>query len=161
MGGAKRNPRITTENVQSRVAAKRIPRRHLSRRSAADDFRFADRGFRFAPPTAAHIAALRASDVDAITRQTNLRIMTTTLSADGLIEIPETFRKADALKPGQRCEIERVGQGEYRLSVDVVATGASGERLIDVLLDCPVKDWWTEPERTERTSLQPPPLFSE
>ena len=35
--------------------------------------------------------------------------MTTTLSADGFIEIPEVFRKADALAQGQTCEIERLG----------------------------------------------------
>ncbi len=34
--------------------------------------------------------------------------MTTILSANGLLEIPEEFRKADDLKPGQRCDIERV-----------------------------------------------------
>ncbi len=43
--------------------------------------------------------------------------MTTILSANGFIQIPEEFRKADALKPGQRCEIERLGQGEYRVRV--------------------------------------------
>lgn len=43
--------------------------------------------------------------------------MTTILSDNGLIEIPEVFRKADSLKPGQRCDIERVGEGEYRVRV--------------------------------------------
>jgi bifunctional DNA-binding transcriptional regulator/antitoxin component of YhaV-PrlF toxin-antitoxin module len=86
--------------------------------------------------------------------------MTTVLSADGLIEIPEAFRKADALKPGQRCDIERVGEGEYRVSVQV-ADDLPKERLIDVLRSCPVKDWWVEPDRSERTTLEPSTLFAE
>ena len=88
--------------------------------------------------------------------------MTTILSANGLIEIPEEFRKADSLKPGQRCEIERVGHGEYRVRVkEQPANGQPKERLIDVLLSCPVKDWWVEPDRSERTSNLPPTLFGE
>jgi bifunctional DNA-binding transcriptional regulator/antitoxin component of YhaV-PrlF toxin-antitoxin module len=86
--------------------------------------------------------------------------MTTVLSADGLIEIPEAFRKADSLKPGQRCDIERVGEGEYRVSVQV-ADDLPKERLIDVLRSCPVKDWWVEPDRSERTTLEPSTLFAE
>jgi len=86
--------------------------------------------------------------------------MTTVLSADGLIEIPEVFRKADSLKPGQRCDIERVGEGEYRVSVQV-ADDLPKERLIDVLRSCPVKDWWVEPDRGERTTLEPSTLFAE
>ena len=88
--------------------------------------------------------------------------MTTILSAECLLEIPEEFRKADALRPGQRCEIERVGHGEYRVMVsDAAATDAPKERLIDVLRSCPVKDWWVEPDRSERTALESPGLFAE
>jgi hypothetical protein len=90
--------------------------------------------------------------------------MTITQSANGLLEIPEVFRKADALKPGQRCDIERVGEGDYRVRVEKVAdTADTGpkERLIDVLLSCPVKDWWVEPDRSERTSFRQPCLFDE
>ena len=88
--------------------------------------------------------------------------MTTILSANGLIEIPEVFRNADSLKPGQRCEIERVGQGEYRLRMgEAVSPEEPKESLIDVLRSCPVKDWWVEPDRSERTSMLPPTLFSE
>jgi hypothetical protein len=88
--------------------------------------------------------------------------MTTTLSANGLLEIPEVFRKADALKPGQPCEIERVGHGEYHVRVnELVLPHEPKERLVDVLRSCPVKDWWLEPDRSERTSLEPPALFAE
>ena len=86
--------------------------------------------------------------------------MTTILSANGLIEIPEEFRKADALKPGQRCDIERVGHGEYRVRI---ADGAGGQskNWVEWLLACPEKGWFAEPDRSERTSLQPPTHFAE
>ena len=78
--------------------------------------------------------------------------MTTILSANGLIEIPEEFRKADSLKPGQRCEIERVGHGEYRVRVEEQpANGQPKERLIDLLLNCPVKGFYVPMDRTETT----------
>lgn len=85
--------------------------------------------------------------------------MTAILSKDGLIEIPEAFRKADDLKPGQHCDIERVRHGEYRLTV--ADDTLPKERLIDVLRSCPVKDWWSESDRSERTSLEAPTLFAE
>ena len=86
--------------------------------------------------------------------------MTTFLSANGLIEIPEVFRKTDALKPGQRCEVERVGQGEYRVRVDDSIGGTeSRERLIDVLLRCPVKDFFVPMERSETTNDLKPGMF--
>ncbi len=88
--------------------------------------------------------------------------MTTFLSANGLLEIPEVFRKADALKLGQHCDIERVSQGQYWVRiVDEPSAAEPKERLIDVLRSCPVKDWWVEPDRSERTSLEPPTLFAE
>lgn len=88
--------------------------------------------------------------------------MTTHLSPNGLLEIPEEFRKADDLKPGQRCEIERLGHGEYHVRVrEEISEGEQKERLFDVLRSCPVKDWWVEPDRGERTSLEPSPLFAE
>ena len=78
--------------------------------------------------------------------------MTTILSANGLIEIPEEFRKADSLKPGQRCEIERVGHGEYRVRVEEQpADGQPKESLVDLLLNCPVKGFYVPMDRTETT----------
>jgi bifunctional DNA-binding transcriptional regulator/antitoxin component of YhaV-PrlF toxin-antitoxin module len=84
--------------------------------------------------------------------------MTAILSTDGTIQIPDQFREADHLAPGQSCEIERLGQGEYLLTVIPVR---AKERLMDVLRSCPVRDWWVEPDRGERTSLETPRLFSE
>jgi hypothetical protein len=87
--------------------------------------------------------------------------MITTLSADGSLPLPESFRDADELKPGQRCEIERLGRGDYRVRVTVMETTSAKPRLIDVLRDCPVKDWWREADRSERTSLEASRLFEE
>jgi bifunctional DNA-binding transcriptional regulator/antitoxin component of YhaV-PrlF toxin-antitoxin module len=84
--------------------------------------------------------------------------MTAILSADGTIQIPEEYRQADHLVPGQPCEIERVGQGHYRV---IAAPVPAKERLIDVLRSCPVRDWWVEPDGGERTTLESPRLFSE
>ena len=78
--------------------------------------------------------------------------MTTILSANGLIEIPEEFRNADSLKPGQRCEIERVGHGEYHVRVgEQPADGQPKESLVDLLLNCPVKGFYVPMDRTETT----------
>ena len=67
--------------------------------------------------------------------------MTTILSADGLLEIPEVFREADPLKPGQLCEIERVAAGDYRVHLKAEPPMMK-ESWVQILRDCPVKDWW-------------------
>ena len=78
--------------------------------------------------------------------------MTTILSAKGSIEIPEVFRKADALEAGQRLEIERVGHGEYRVLASGLVSRAEQEgSLVDLLLSCPVKDFFAPMERNETT----------
>lgn len=59
--------------------------------------------------------------------------MTTILSVNGLLEIPEAFRRADDLKPGQTCEIERLGNGEYRREL---ASGCKSEQESNGPLDC-------------------------
>ena len=86
--------------------------------------------------------------------------MTTILSAKGLIEIPEEFRKADALEAGQRLEIERVGQGEYRvLASESVSQGNPAESLVDILLSCPVKDFFAPMDRADTTDDLKPAGF--
>ena len=88
--------------------------------------------------------------------------MTTILSPRGLLEIPEAFRVADNLRPGQPCEIDRVGKGEYLVRVaESVSEGERAQALLGVLSSCPVKDWWVEPDRSERTTLDASPLFAE
>jgi bifunctional DNA-binding transcriptional regulator/antitoxin component of YhaV-PrlF toxin-antitoxin module len=89
--------------------------------------------------------------------------MTATISAQGLIEIPVSFREADHITPGQRCEIERVGEGSYAIHLlkDSPSVKRPKRRLVEVLLDCPAKGWWEESTTSERTTLEPPTLFSE
>ena len=88
--------------------------------------------------------------------------MTTILSARGLLEIPEVFRMEDNLRPGQPCEIDRVGKGEYLVRVaEAASEGERAQALLGVLSSCPVKDWWVEPDRSERTTLDASPLFAE
>jgi hypothetical protein len=75
--------------------------------------------------------------------------MTTILTATGQIEIPELFRKEDALHAGQRCDIQRMGRGEYHVRVEE-PSGDDGD-WVDVLLSCPEKGWFEPIERTETT----------
>ena len=86
--------------------------------------------------------------------------MTSILTASGLLEIPEVFRKTDALKPGQRCDIERLGQGEYRVRVEK-AVDVEAPDLVSWLFSCPEKDWLEQPDRRERKTLKPSTLFEE
>ena len=86
--------------------------------------------------------------------------MTAILSENGNIEIPEIFRKADALRAGQRCEIERVGEGEYKLHM-TKHVSTSEVNWVEWLLNCPEQDWFEEPDRRELTSLQTPTHFAE
>ena len=86
--------------------------------------------------------------------------MTTILKANGLLEIPEEFRKADALKLGQRFEIERVGQGKYQVRVEH-GFEATAPDLVTWLQACPEKDWWVETNHSKSTSLKPYTLFDE
>lgn len=86
--------------------------------------------------------------------------MTTVLSANGLIEIPEEFRHADSLQAGQRCDVERVGRGEYHVRVSEPSPGAA-PGWVDWLLACPEKGWLGMPDRSEMTSLETPAHFAE
>jgi hypothetical protein len=85
--------------------------------------------------------------------------MTRILSANGLLEIPEAFRKADALKPGQRCEIERVSHGQYRVSVQDETPTEPEKSWVDILLACPVKGWYEPMERGQTTDDLKPLSF--
>ena len=67
--------------------------------------------------------------------------MTTTISADGCIRLPDLFREEDAIAPGQRCEIERESCGVYRVKVEDAAPPRK-ESWLAILRACPEKDWW-------------------
>lgn len=84
--------------------------------------------------------------------------MTTTINADGLVQIPEAFRESDAIEAGQRFEIERLGRGEYRLRAEQ-PHGKSSAGLVDLLLACPVKGFFTGQGQTETTDDLAPLSF--
>ena len=74
--------------------------------------------------------------------------MNTSISSKGQIVLPAKLRKQDAIEPGQQFEIERIGRGEYRLKRK---TKRTNEGLVDLLLACPVKDWFVPMDRSEST----------
>ena len=66
--------------------------------------------------------------------------MRTTVSTNGQIVLPAEFCQRDGIQPGQEFEVERVNAGEYRL---LRMTPASNEGLVDWLLACPEKGYFT------------------
>jgi hypothetical protein len=86
--------------------------------------------------------------------------MITVLTTNGLIEIPDEYRRVDSLQPGQKCDIERLGCGEYRVRFSD-SDGTSERNWVEWLLECPEKGWFVEPDRSEMTSLEPPRTFAE
>jgi AbrB family looped-hinge helix DNA binding protein len=74
--------------------------------------------------------------------------MVTTVSSKGQIVLPAQLRQQDRIEPGQRFEVERIESGEYRLRR---LAGRRNRGLVELLLACPVKDWFTPVDRTERT----------
>jgi AbrB family looped-hinge helix DNA binding protein len=72
----------------------------------------------------------------------------TTVSSKGQIVLPAELREQDDVKPGQRFEIERIDRGEYRLRR---TAGHRDQGLVELLLACPVKDWFVPLDREETT----------
>ena len=66
--------------------------------------------------------------------------MTTSISKDGRIELPAAMRRRDRVKPGQEFTVERLGPGKYQFTR---AREAENMGLVDLLLACPVKDWYS------------------
>lgn len=75
--------------------------------------------------------------------------MKTTVSSKGQIILPAEIRRRDHIEPGQEFEVERIDQGEYRLSR---ASRPRNAGLVKLLLACPVKGWFKPAKRTETTS---------
>jgi AbrB family looped-hinge helix DNA binding protein len=75
--------------------------------------------------------------------------MKTTVSSKGQIVLPAEIRQEDDIKPGQRFEIERLERGTYRLTRTELR---ANEGLVDLLLACPVKDWFEPQDRAETTA---------
>ena len=78
--------------------------------------------------------------------------MKTTISTKGQIVIPAEFRRLDAIEPGQEFEVERTEAGEYRLSL---REPPPNEGLVDWLLECPGKGYFTPIESESTETLGP------
>jgi len=72
----------------------------------------------------------------------------TTMSTKGQILLPAELRRQDHLSPGQEFEIDRINEGEYRLTRTAKPRNRS---LVTLLLACPVKGWFKPAARTETT----------
>ena len=75
--------------------------------------------------------------------------MKTTISSKGQLVLPLSLREQDGIEAGQVFSIERVKSGEYRL----VRRKRSNDGLVDSLLACPEKDWFTPLESESTDSL--------
>jgi AbrB family looped-hinge helix DNA binding protein len=75
-------------------------------------------------------------------------MMKTIISSKGQIVLPAEFRREDGIEPGQEFEIERVDRGEYLLKRTRLQRN---EGLVQLLLACPIKDWFQPASRTEST----------
>ena len=64
--------------------------------------------------------------------------MKTRMSSKGQIVLPAEVRKQDHIEVGEEFDIQRVGEGEYRL----LRRRATNEGLVDWLLACPEKDFF-------------------
>jgi AbrB family looped-hinge helix DNA binding protein len=76
--------------------------------------------------------------------------MTTTVSTKGQIVLPAEIRLQDDIEPGQEFEVQRIDRGEYRL---VRRNPPANEGLVDWLLRCPEKDFFTPIESESTDTL--------
>lgn len=87
--------------------------------------------------------------------------MTATISANGFIEIPPLFRESDRVRDGQTCDIERLARGEYRLRVRMDDQPAQpGQSWLDILFDCPARDWYEPAPGRQTTDELPASCFA-
>jgi len=74
--------------------------------------------------------------------------MKTIVSSKGQIVLPAAIRQQDGIKAGQEFEVQRLDHGEYLLKR---TKRRRNERLVQLLLACPVKGWFQPQNRTETT----------
>jgi hypothetical protein len=65
--------------------------------------------------------------------------MVTAISSKGQIVLPAEFRRQDGIETGQQFAIERLKQGEYRLTR---CHPPANEGMVDWLLACPTKGFF-------------------
>ena len=66
--------------------------------------------------------------------------MKTVVSSKGQIVLPAGLRQRDRILPGQRFAIEWLEAGQYLLRKE---SSPDNEGLVDWLLNCPEKGWFT------------------
>ena len=76
--------------------------------------------------------------------------MTTSVSSKGQIVLPAEIRRRDNIRPGQKFKIERLKSGDYRL---IRKERKPNEGLVDWLLKCPVKGFFTPLESESTDTL--------
>jgi AbrB family looped-hinge helix DNA binding protein len=74
----------------------------------------------------------------------------TTVSSKGQIVLPAELREIDHIEPGDEFTVERLDSGEYRLRR---RTPPPNEGVVDWLLDCPEKGFFTPIESESTDSL--------
>jgi len=72
------------------------------------------------------------------------------VSSKGQLVIPAEIRQQDGIEAGQQFEIERIDQGEYRLS-RIQARPNQG--MVDWLLACPEKGYFATIDSESTNSL--------
>lgn len=77
-------------------------------------------------------------------------VMKTTMSSKGQIVLPAALREMDRIEPGEEFLVERIDEGEYRL---VRRTPVPNEGVVDWLLGCPEKGWFTPIESESTDAL--------
>ena len=78
--------------------------------------------------------------------------MKTTISSKGQIVLPRELRDQDRIVAGQRFEIERLEPGKYLLKK---LSEPANQGLVDLLLSCPVKDWFVPLTSQSTDTLRP------
>lgn len=74
--------------------------------------------------------------------------MKTRVSNNGRIVLPVRLRERDGIQPGNIFEVDRIGRGEYRLSLETTQPNAG---VFNWLLACPSKGWF-KPVASETTA---------
>ena len=82
--------------------------------------------------------------------------MTAKVSATGQLEIPAALRMSEGIVAGQEFLIEKVSEGEYRLISAVAMPAKRKRRPLEVLLDCPEKDFLMPMDWGTTDQLTPP-----
>lgn len=84
--------------------------------------------------------------------------MTAKVSSTGQLEIPASLRQSDGILAGQEFVIEKVREGEYRLVATVTVPQERKRKPLEVLSDCPEKDFFAPMDWGTTDQLIPPNL---